>query len=415
MISLRVPRTLWSRKLFSTSAVSLSNVKIESVTQLKPRQFPQYAQNPHSFFRNLVWQAPPSNILVVKKPRKEDVSFATAQFISHVHSSYPNCTVIVTEEVAKEFNENPEVFNKSGGNVKHVLYTGKSEEIVSKTDMIVSLGGDGTILRGVSLFSNTQVPPILSFSLGTLGFLLPFDFKDFKEAFKQVFESRALMLRRERLECHIVKKSTITDSNPNSMYRSGSDELSQMHAMNDIVLHRGSLPSLINLDVYVNGHFLTTTTADGLIFATPTGSTAYSLSAGGSMVHPVVPCILLTPVCPRSLSFRPLILPSISHIKVVVRSKSLSGHECSAKLSIDGMPQLKLTAGDEIHVVSESGSLLDPSWNLPTSISLKKKTTTDEAKTGLWCVARTKGDWVTGINNLLGFNSGFKSINDVHP
>ncbi|GMG55509.1 unnamed protein product [Ambrosiozyma monospora] len=192
--------------------------------------------------------------------------------------------------------------------------------------------------------------------------------------------------------------------------------------MNDIVMHRGSLPSLINLDVYINGHFLTRTTADGLLFATPTGSTAYSLSAGGSIVHPIVPGILLTPICPRSLSFRPLILPSTSHIVVKVRAKGgLESANTNAKLSIDGMPQLKLFPGDEIHVISESGSILDPKWDLPESVKTAQKKPSSEKNdgcdnhserddTGIWCVARSKGDWVNGINSLLGFNSGFKSI-----
>lgn len=349
------------------------------------------------------------------------------------------------------------------------IYTGPVNEIITRTDLLVSLGGDGTILRGVSLFSNTTVPPVLSFSLGTLGFLLPFDFANHAKAFRQVFESRSSMLKRERIECHIVK------SNPDSNELNRQRELLQdsinsqnintsldteqqverlkrlsaamnapfdrvnvtseieslknlkIHAMNDIVLHRGSLPGLLNLDVYINGNFLTRTTADGLIFATPTGSTAYSLSAGGSIVHPVVKCILLTPICPRSLSFRPVILPLNSHILIKVIGKEntkVDYSKLNAKLSIDGIPQLKLIPGDEIHIISEAFSRIDTDedgnehthrcQNNPKLIDdgkpiANQPVTRHVGKSGVWCVVQSKGDWVNGINGMLGFNLGFKS------
>ncbi|ODV83291.1 hypothetical protein CANARDRAFT_30068 [[Candida] arabinofermentans NRRL YB-2248] len=413
------------RRSISTS-IPVNNVSLLSVNQLNQRHIPEYVNNPHSFFKSLLWRKPPSNILVVKKPWQKHVRKAMVKFIKHLNNDYPSCNVLVTQECADEimndFDSSRDALDLESDleKIKYVIYTGTNEEIVSKTDLIVSLGGDGTILRAVSMFSNTSVPPVLSFSLGTLGFLLPFDFADHKRAFKEVFESRATMLNRERLECHIVKKSTNIPSNggvnEESIYKTIASENTKIHAMNDIVLHRGSLPSLISLDIHINGNFLTSTTADGLIFATPTGSTAYSLSAGGSIVHPIVPCVMLTPVCPRSLSFRPLILPSTSHIVVKVRGKpglSNSAHICTAKLSVDGIPQLKLMPGDEIHVVSESGAILDPSWDVPETIKTTATTTINNniTNTGIWCVARTKGDWVTGINNLLGFNSGFRSIN----
>ncbi|QPG73209.1 hypothetical protein FOA43_000516 [Brettanomyces nanus] len=375
---------------------------------------------------------PPTNIFVVKKPWKQHVTEAMVTFIKHIHRKYPSCNVIVKKEVAEELYDNEALFfpknTDDGVNSmpRHTLYTGTNTEIVSKTDLLVSLGGDGTILRGVSMFSNTTAPPVLTFSMGTLGFLLPFEFKDYRTAFKNVYDSRAYVMRRERVECHIVKKNAdtkkeVTDNAGEQDLidsHSYSSSFIKVHAMNDIVMHRGSLPGLINLDVYVNDHFLTRTTADGLIFATPTGSTAYSLSSGGSIVHPSVRCILLTPICPRSLSFRPLILPASSHIVVRVRSKNdgksiNTSQACafinsSAKMSVDGIPVTELEPGDEMHVLCESEPRVGPNGD-PCHTDTDMQRLKEYDYRGVWCVARTEADWVNGINGMLGFNSGFRT------
>lgn len=184
-----------------------------------------------------------------------------------------------------------------------------------------------------------------------------------------------------------------------------------LHAMNDIFLHRGDSPHLANLDVFIDGEFMTRTTGDGLAFGTPTGSTAYSLSAGGSIVSPLVPCILLTPICPRSLSFRPLILPHTSHIKVRIGSKNSQGPANNVvKLSVDGIPQPDLRVGDEIHVVNEvgtiylNGSQITSTSNKEDVIHRKRSI----KNSGIYCIARTENDWTSGINELLGFNSSFR-------
>ena len=181
--------------------------------------------------------------------------------------------------------------------------------------------------------------------------------------------------------------------------------------MNDIFLHRGNSPHLTNLDIFIDGEFLTRTTADGVALATPTGSTAYSLSAGGSIVSPLVPAILMTPICPRSLSFRPLILPHSSHIRIKIGSKlNQKPINSVVKLSVDGIPQQDLDVGDEIHVINEVGTIYIDGTQLPTT----RKTQTDfnnlkkPKRSGIYCVAKTENDWIRGINELLGFNSSFR-------
>jgi NADH kinase len=313
-------------------------------------------------------------------------------FVSFIHDHYPELNVIVTKDVADEIAPDFKSYPKQTSSSPHVLYTGDNDEIVSKTDLLVTLGGDGTILRAVSMFSNCVVPPVLSFSLGTLGFLLPFDFAHHQEAFKDVYNSTAKVLHRTRLECHVVRRGESKEAAMPMM----------IHAMNDIVLHRGDTPNLTTLDIYVDGEFLTRTTADGVSMSTPTGSTAYSLSSGGSIVHPLVPAILVTPICPRSLSFRPLVIPLTSHIKIKIVQKA-SG-ENNVRLSIDGVPQDFLKVDDEIHIMNEVGTIFVHNNKFPYS---KKERPAKQS--GVYCVAKSENDWVRGINELLGFNSSFKN------
>lgn len=409
-----------------------ASMNVRPCSTLDARIVPEYVGSPHLKLHNIVWRSPLQNIYVVKKPWNKDALAATMEFISHIHDEYPALNVIVAEDVAEELAGAYDGAT-SEGRRKLVVHTGSVADIVAKTDLIVTLGGDGTTLRAVSAFSNGIVPPVLSFAMGTLGFLLPFDFAKFKDTFRAVFESRSKALHRTRLECHVVRREH-GDEQPdeekeviegmirryNIAHYKQHHHGAMVHAMNDILLHRGLQPNLILLDIYIDSEFLTTTTADGIVFASPTGSTAYSLSAGGSITHPLVPCILLTPVCPRSLSFRPLILPSTSHIMIRLSGANRNG---LIKLNIDGIPQHDLKPGDEIHVVSENGTIFIPGNHQPPSALLSREEYDHyiepgstrhvrgrglEVPKGLFCVAKTENDWIRGINQLLGFNSSFR-------
>lgn len=428
-------------------------ITVRSCKSLRNSTFPEFVGSPNSQLSNIIWNSPLENIYVVKKPWNQDVRDATVRFITHIHDNYPSVNVVVGEDVADEILHE----TSTGGSVanimrekrpkfsldsKYVIYTGKLSDIVNKTDLIVTLGGDGTILRAVSTFLNANVPPVLSFALGTLGFLLPFDFSTFRETFRKVYESRGKALHRHRLECYVVRKfindstnKPITDTTPIKNLRQAESQnppqqSTMLHAMNDISLHRGSQPNLISLDIYIDNEFLTTTTGDGIVFSTPTGSTAYSLSAGGSITHPLVPCIILTPICPRSLSFRPLILPASSHIMIKLSDKN---RNASIKLNIDGILQQDLQPGDQIHVAGENDSTVAsakfsrPSDSSTTGPDPQKSVDVytdrrdfhdsstpaskqDRRQKGIWCVARGENDWTKDINELLGFNSSFKAL-----
>lgn len=416
-----------------------SQFTIKSCRDLPSARFPEYIKSPHNRLYNIAWRERPlSNVFLVKKPWESSVRDAMIELINHLHMNYPCVNVIVDENVADELkSETFSVDKQLDSSVKHVIYTGSKKEIIGKTDLLITLGGDGTILRGVSLFSNVQVPPVLSFAMGTLGFLLPFDFKNCMLYFALVYENRAQALHRNRLECHVVRKADakvceqaereegevaavrnkkrrlvaeMEDSSDEDGDLVIPENQSMIHAMNDISIHRGSSPNLTSLDIYIDREFFTTTYADGIIFSTPTGSTAYSLSAGGSITHPAVACILLTPICPRSLSFRPLILPCTSDIMVRLSKTNRSSF---IELTVDGISQQDLHPGDELHITSETVVAAN------NSIKKQKKSNGEAVhnnndgieysdKNGIWCVATNQNQWSKDLNSLLGFNSSFK-------
>jgi len=175
----------------------------------------------------------------------------------------------------------------------------------------------------------------------------------------------------------------------------GTSSPAHLHAMNEVIIHRGRDPHLAVVEVFVGGRFLTEAVADGMIVSTPTGSTAYSLSSGGSIVHPLVPSVLLTPVCPRSLSFRPLVLPAGTPITLKLSEKN-RGRE--VEVSIDGVRRSEaMGVGMEVRVAGE-----------------EPKRAGNCGYSGVPCIMRRGGaagegddGWVGGLNGLLKFNYPF--------
>uniref|UniRef100_A0A060T888 ARAD1C27522p n=1 Tax=Blastobotrys adeninivorans TaxID=409370 RepID=A0A060T888_BLAAD len=348
-----------------SSSCRVQKCIVGQLESLPHRIYPRYSPNGQDLY-SLIWETPPRNVCVIKKPWNSAVRANTVEFIDFLSRQYPSVNVVVEPDVAEELE--PDI---SALDHDVEIYTGNRALLPEKADLLVTLGGDGTILSAASLFANADVPPVLSFSMGTLGFLMPFDFKDAQKTFNSVYTSDGKVLNRMRLEC---------ETRYNHAYHVTT------HAMNDLTIHRGMEPHLTRLDICVNDHFVTTAIADGITVATPTGSTAYSLSSGGSIVHPGVACILITPICPRSLSFRPLIFPASSKISLSVSDESRGR---TAELSIDGLKKGTLSPGDRITVQSERG--IDK---------------------GIWCVTPTDTDWVQRLNKLLGFNSVFGKFED---
>jgi NADH kinase len=177
----------------------------------------------------------------------------------------------------------------------------------------------------------------------------------------------------------------------------GTDGLGDTYALNEVTLHRGSSPHLKVIDVYINNRFLTEAVADGMIISSPTGSTAYSLSSGGSIVHPLVPSLLLTPICPRSLSFRPLVLPAETPITLRLGDKN-RGRE--VEVSIDGHTLTQgMGVGMEVRVSGEEVRKESGEWHGGVP-SIVRGTTGGQDD-------MVEDHWVGGLNALLKFNYPF--------
>ncbi|GJJ08458.1 hypothetical protein Clacol_002676 [Clathrus columnatus] len=264
-------------------------------------------------------------------------------------------------------------------------------------DLVITLGGDGTILRASSLFKTGPVPPVLSFSMGTLGFLLPFDIHDFQSIIRDTFEQRVTVLKRMRLAC------TIHDADGKEI---GGSTSAGLQVMNEVVLHRGRSPHLSIVDVLVDGVHLTEAFADGLIVSTPTGSTAYSLSAGGPIVHPLAKALLLSPISPRSLSFRPVVLPETSKVTLMVNSKSRT----PAEISMDGHEP---STGFRVLSPGQSVKVQESPYPIPcvrrTSIAGSEMNSERNGDCDIPDGDGRSDDWVRDINTLLQFNATFRN------
>ncbi len=204
--------------------------------------------------------------------------------------------------------------------------------LIDKSDIIVVFGGDGSMLE-ISRKIAKRKKPILGVNFGKLGFLAETDIHDLCNRLKQVESNDYYIEERELLTAKLNK------SNNNKLSK-------KITALNDIVIDKGYSGRLIKLDVYINDIYFTTYTSDGLIISTPTGSTAYNLSASGPIVEPNVKAIILTPINPHALAMRPMIISDKSTIKIVVNDDAIS----DMLLSGDGQSNKHIKSPAEIIV-----------------------------------------------------------------
>lgn len=212
--------------------------------------------------------------------------------------------------------------------------SGSLEQIAEKSDFIISLGGDGTMLSIVTHMRNRSVP-VLGVNLGNLGFLT-----EVKQA--EVFEELNAFLQQGQVEDRLMLSCTAWSKAQKTERR--------FLALNDVVVSREGLARILNLEVLISGEKFVSFRGDGVIISTPTGSTAYSLSAGGAVVHPKLEAIIITPICPHALSLRPMVIGADE--KITVRVRTGTPHE-KALLTADGQEKLEI---DDSYIVEVSRS-----------------------------------------------------------
>ncbi|MEW6609039.1 MAG: NAD(+)/NADH kinase [bacterium] len=203
---------------------------------------------------------------------------------------------------------------------------GVSDATLKTADLVIALGGDGTMLHAVKVMGEKEIP-IVGVNFGGLGFLTEITQQELYSSLKDVLKGKFTIEERMLLLAKVKKLS--------------------YQALNDVVITKGTLARVISLKVLIDTEYLTTYQGDGIIVATPTGSTAYSLSAGGPIVIPEMKTIIITPICPHTLSVRPMVIPHLSKITIVVESD-----EEEIMLTIDGQQGVKLNPQDEIEITS---------------------------------------------------------------
>lgn len=248
---------------------------------------------------------------IVSRPARPEVARTVPELLAWFHAH--GYQVIVDPETAKYCDGQESVL--------------RSEMSSRHLDLVVVLGGDGTLLSAVRETAASDAP-LLGVNLGSLGFLTDVPLSSLFSMLDSVAQGRAPIERRSLMRCELVRGETIRGS---------------YLAFNDVVVNKTALARLNTYDLFVDGAYVASFRADGMIVATPTGSTAYSLSAGGPVVMPTVSAFLITPVAPHSLTHRPLVVPDSAMIEIVLRSD-----EEVAYLSLDGQPGFDLRDGDRV-------------------------------------------------------------------
>ncbi|KAJ6247824.1 nad kinase [Anaeramoeba flamelloides] len=295
------------------------------------------------------WSSKPQTVLVIKKRRNQFVSSVMKNVLNYlIHDLKIN--VLIEPPVKEEFPDVP-CFKEEQKPYLHKFI-----------DFVISIGGDGTLLWTVYQFNLQPVPPLLSFNMGSLGFLAAFDYRRFKETIQLAIEKKFLITFRSRLLCRV--------------YSAKDEILFETNVLNEVVLDRSGSKFISLLKCYCDDVQFTLLSGDGVMVTTPTGSTAYSLSAGGAITHPSMKAILFTPMCSYSVSARPLIFPDSVTLKIK-HPKSAKG-SCSA--TFDGRTWGNLENGGYITIQTSKYPL--PFMHISNSVS----------------------DWFGAISSILGWN-----------
>ena len=213
---------------------------------------------------------------------------------------------------------------------RHIEFKESSiTDIPDGTDLVVVLGGDGTLISVARLIGEREVP-ILGVNLGSLGFLTEFTLDELCSSVERYLQGDYKISERMMLHITVIR---------------GGKEIEKNTVLNDVVINKGALARIIDLETTINGDYLTTFKGDGLIVSTPTGSTGYSLSAFGPILYPELECFALTPICPHTLTNRPIVMASDALIKVELKCINEA-----VFLTLDGQVGVELKCGDEIRI-----------------------------------------------------------------
>jgi NAD+ kinase len=211
-------------------------------------------------------------------------------------------------------------------------------EIARTADLVVVLGGDGTLIHAAGVLDG-RAAPILGVNMGSLGFMTEVPQSEMYVALEDVLAGRATLSERMKLRVHL--------------HRGGNRErMLDAEVLNDVVLAKGALSRMVELDTRFSGEYVTTFKADGIIVATPTGSTAYALAANGPIMYPTMRGVIIAPICPHTLTQRPLVVPDDMNIEILLVNDS------EVFLTLDGQTGMPLQRGDRVQVKQSNNRVL---------------------------------------------------------
>lgn len=255
------------------------------------------------------------NIAIVAKPHADNIDSILVHLVGYLKGM--NITPLLEERAASVINSQQATH----------------QEIRDNADMLIVLGGDGTLISSVRIIDNKEIP-ILGVNLGRLGFLTETKIEELEKTLDRILSGDYKTEKRLKL-CSRVLLS--------------GEETFKSSVINDIVINKGALARIIDIDVYIGDLFVNTYRADGLIISTPTGSTAYNLAAGGPIVYPTQNNIIITPICPHSLSNRPIVVDGDLEIRLKVKND-----DERVFLTYDGQIGKRLTNGEEVIIKKSS-------------------------------------------------------------
>lgn len=210
------------------------------------------------------------------------------------------------------------------------LGTGPGVKLPAGCDLAITIGGDGTLLRAARLLADHDVP-LLGINRGRLGFLADIPADSFENHLAQILDGHFVEDERIQLHCQVDREGSM-------VLESG--------AFNDVIIQKWNIAKLIELKTYVNGALVHSQRADGMIVASPTGSTAYALSGGGPILHPSLDALVLVPICPHTLSNRPIVIDGNSKVEIIVGTPEID----HASLTCDGEITCQLQTGDRVTI-----------------------------------------------------------------
>jgi NAD+ kinase len=250
---------------------------------------------------------------ITSKPKKPEVREIVPQLVHWLHER--SIHVLIDKETGSALDGSEKCVTRN--------------EMPSRADLIIVLGGDGTLLATARVLNRKPVP-LLAVNLGGLGFLTVITRDELFPTLERVVAGDFRTERRVQIEAEVIRAGEV---------------ISSFLALNDVVLNKGAIARVLDFDVRVDGQFISTYKADGLIVSTPTGSTAYSLAAGGPVIAPSVEAFIVTPICAHTLTNRPIVLPDSAQIEVEVKSQRESVY-----LTVDGQVGIAVRSEDAVHM-----------------------------------------------------------------